>query len=229
MTVRVEDVPERHRVRFTGHDFHSHDEPLLIWVLAGRGRVRALGEEYVLPAGTGLWLAAGVPHDMSWDVRGVTAGFLLAPGAEPDGGCLLVADPALAEAVAAALAAAPGSEEERAPLRAMLTEVLREVAGAPLPLPLPSHEVAGAIAGELLAGDGDTLELLSRRHHISPRQVQRLFLEETGLTFSRWRTRARLNLALTELRAGRSMGQAARRAGYRSRHGLAKALRREGR
>jgi AraC-like DNA-binding protein len=46
--------------------------------------------------------------------------------------------------------------------------------------------------------------------------MQRLFAEESGMSFSRWRQRARLNYAMKRLAAGESVTNAALEAGYSS-------------
>ncbi|MBK1783166.1 helix-turn-helix transcriptional regulator [Prauserella cavernicola] len=224
----VEHVPEHHRMRFAGHDTHSHDEPHLIWVVSGRGRVTTPAGVYVLPSGTGLWLAARVPHAMSWDEPGFAGGFLLHESATPVAGAAVIDDARVAESVAAVLVAAPGSDTDRAPFRALLADALARTEPTAFALPRPAHPVAATIADALLAGEAATLETLALGHHLSPRHVQRLFLDETGLTFRQWRSRARLNRALAELRSGATVTRAAQRSGYRTRQGLVKALRREG-
>ena len=49
---------------------------------------------------------------------------------------------------------------------------------------------------------------------MSKRTAERLFLRETGMTFSRWRQQARLLTALTRLAAGQSVKRASFEAGY---------------
>lgn len=50
----------------------------------------------------------------------------------------------------------------------------------------------------------------------SKRTMQRLFAEESGMSFSRWRQRARLIYAMQSLAAGESVTNAALEAGYSS-------------
>lgn len=62
---------------------------------------------------------------------------------------------------------------------------------------------------------------------MSARQVQRIFVTETGWPFSRWRGRARLNAAVAHLAGGGDLAVAARLSGFSTRAGLVKALSRE--
>ena len=57
--------------------------------------------------------------------------------------------------------------------------------------------------------------------------LRRAFVTETGLTFSEWRTRARLDAALPLLAARVSVGQVACQVGYASRSGFVDAFRRQ--
>jgi methylphosphotriester-DNA--protein-cysteine methyltransferase len=86
--------------------------------------------------------------------------------------------------------------------------------------------MAQRLAEEAAAGP-DTLDRIAERNYLSVRQAQRLFLDETGLPFTRWRTRSRLNRAVAALRAGGSLDDARRAADYATRTGLLRALSRE--
>ncbi|WP_438453420.1 helix-turn-helix transcriptional regulator, partial [Streptomyces asiaticus] len=51
--------------------------------------------------------------------------------------------------------------------------------------------------------------------HSGVRTLSRLFLAETGLTFSQWRTRVRVRAAVGHLATGASVKTTARAVGYR--------------
>ncbi|WP_306367295.1 AraC family transcriptional regulator [Nocardiopsis sp. CC223A] len=219
-------VPEN-SVRFLGHDTHEHDVPHLIHVVSGAAELVVDGREVTLGARHNLWLAPHVPHSMRIRDGGMALGPMLSPDTRPPERVhLLGAVPAVTRVMMTVLGAAPATPEQIAPFREVLDSVLGELYRPGFPVPLPEHPAARAIARE--AGvSGATLDELARRHHTSVRHVQRLFAEQTGLSFTRWRTRARLNTALARLRAGYGLTEAARAAGYLSRSGLLRALRRE--
>jgi AraC-like DNA-binding protein len=215
-------------IRFVGHEPHSHPVPHLVYVVAGIGLLTVEGRTIELRQGQGVWLAADVEHGLALRNGGMAIGPMLSPSAAPPGGRTRVVGPApaLSALVTVLLCAAPEADEERGPLRAALEEVLRSTTREHFALTLPEHPVAHAIA--LLAARFDgTLDELAERHFISARHVQRVFVDETGLTFAQWRTRARLNLAIASLRAGDGMRAAMQLAGFATRHGLLKALSRE--
>jgi AraC-like DNA-binding protein len=89
-------------------------------------------------------------------------------------------------------------------------EVLR------MQLPLPRDPRALRLAERLQAEPAETAELpeLARDAGASARTIQRLFLAETGLSFSRWRQRLRLLHAAAALGAGESVTEAGLDAGY---------------
>jgi AraC-like DNA-binding protein len=101
---------------------------------------------------------------------------------------------------------------------AVLLEQLRAIEVVPLQLPLPRDPRALGAARLLSTGEGTrrTLEAVGRTAGASPRTLQRLFLAETGLTFEKWRQRARLVLAVELLSEGRKVTNVAFDVGYDS-------------
>lgn len=71
-----------------------------------------------------------------------------------------------------------------------------------------------------------TLDEWAARLHVSPVSIRRAFLTETGVPFSRWRTRARLDIAVDRLRAGEPVTAVAHAVGL-SHNGLLAACRRD--
>jgi AraC-like DNA-binding protein len=219
-------VPE-HSVRFLGHDTHAHDEPHLVHVVAGTAELVVDGSPLTLRTHENLWLAPRVPHAMRLPGDSMALGPVLSPGVEPPTRAhRLGVVPALTTVLTAVLCAAPATPEQVAPFRAALEDVLRGLAGDYFVLRLPVHPVARAVAEEARRGVA-TLDELADRRRASARHVQRLFVEETGLAFGRWRTRAHLNVAVARLRGGSHLDAAAHAAGYASRAGLLRALSRE--
>ncbi|GAA1456762.1 AraC family transcriptional regulator [Nocardiopsis exhalans] len=219
-------VPEN-SIRFLGHDTHAHDVPHLIHVVTGTADLVVEGQQITLAARYNLWLAPGVPHSMRLRDAGMALGPMLSPATlPPERVHRLGVVPALTRVMMTVLGAAPATAEQVHPFRQALDAVLEGLPRPCFPVPVPEHPVARAIAREALDRD-TTLEELARRHHTSVRHVQRLFAEQTGYPFTRWRTRARLNTAVSSLRAGYGLPEAARASGYLTRSGLVRALSRE--
>lgn len=99
--------------------------------------------------------------------------------------------------------------------------LLDEFAAAPsrpMPLPMPSDRRLRPIAAELLKNPacGLSIEEWGGRVGASGRTLARLFIAETGLSFTRWRTQCRLLLARARLAEGESVTTVAHAMGYAS-------------
>lgn len=221
-------VSQTNSVRFLGHPAHTHDVPHLVYLVTGGGVLTAEGRDIPLHTGQSVWLAADVEHALRLDHGAMAIGPMLTAGATPPGGRLhvLAASPALTDLVMVVLCAAPETDAELLPLQAAFEQVLRAITQEHFPLTFPVHPGAHAVATRAPASEA-TLETLAAEQFLSVRHVQRLFVEETGLTFTTWRTRARLNRAIISLRAGDGVPAAMHAGGFVTRHGLLKALSRE--
>ncbi|KAF2779938.1 MULTISPECIES: helix-turn-helix domain-containing protein [Streptomyces] len=221
-------VVAENAIRFLGHDTHQHDEPHLIYVVTGSALLTADGGEWRLGRQEAVWLAPRVPHALRIAGGGMALGPTLNPGDLPR--CRvqpLGAVPAVIEVMTTALGAAPGTAEQVRPFRQALGRVLRNLSRPYFPVVLPTHPAVRALARDALRTPAATLERLAAQHRMSPRQVQRIFLDETGLPFTRWRSRARMNAAVEHVLGGGELTAAARAAGYATRTGLLRALSRE--
>ena len=88
----------------------------------------------------------------------------------------------------------------------------------PLQLPHPSDLRAKRVADMLIADPADArpLERICKECGASKRTVERLFLQETAMTFGRWRHQLRLLHGLRALALGAKVTSAAMDAGYNS-------------
>lgn len=223
-------VPEN-AVRFLGHDTHAHEEPHLIHVVSGTADLVVAGREMRLGPRENLWLAPRVPHSARYSEESVVFGPFLSPHTIPQARVqLLGIVPELSRIVATILGAGPRTSAEVHRFRVALDEVLNAMRQECFPLVEPTHPAARWVARESIAGGVGgpaTLEALAARAGTSPRHIQRLFREETGLSFRSWRARARLNVAVAQLRGGAPLAAAARTAGFATRPGMLNALCRE--
>ena len=98
----------------------------------------------------------------------------------------------------------------------LLLDQLKLVESVPVQLPHPHDSRARKLADLLRANPREQrpLEELSMKCGASKRTMQRLFVEESGMSFSRWRQRARLIHAMQSLAAGQSVTDAGLEAGY---------------
>ncbi|QAB19238.1 helix-turn-helix domain-containing protein [Leucobacter muris] len=224
---RLFDVVPENSVRFLGHDTHTHPVPHLIHVVSGTADLVVDGAPVHLDAKENLWLAADVPHSAQYAPDSVVLGPFLSPGTTPPVPMrVLGVVPRLTEIARMILGASPRTDAQIRVFREALDEVLLDLDAPYFALRMPTHPVAREVARAAVASDL-TLERLAARRRTSVRHVQRLFRDETDLPFTNWRARAKLNVAISRLRAGDSVPAAAHYAGYASRASLLKSLSRE--
>ena len=102
-----------------------------------------------------------------------------------------------------------------------MTVLLDELAAAPvekLHLPMPSDGGLRRIADGMTADPSDraTVHEWAKRIGVSERTLSRLVLQETGMSFGRWRQQLHIILALQWLSQGASVQSVATDLGYES-------------
>ncbi|MFF0596388.1 helix-turn-helix transcriptional regulator [Streptomyces antibioticus] len=202
------------------HDFHQ-----LLYAPLGRVVVTACELDHVLTSSVALWLPAGVPHSARFtpDSLVISESFdaeryelpydkpSMTHIDEPRRRLLLArrrSDRPAADD-AAAFAELTGAEEHR------------------LPLPWPANPAARTVAEALLRDPADqrTAARWAQELYTSSTSLRRAFRTETGLAFTDWRTRTRLNRSLELLSEGHQVGVVATRVGFASTNGFILAFR----
>ena len=117
----------------------------------------------------------------------------------------------------------------RANAEAVLIDILRPVAMTTIEVRMPADDRARQVADQISANpaDGRTLAEWGRAVGASERTLARAFLADTGVSFGRWRTLLRMQVALTALAGGEPVGNVARHVGYDSDSAFVQAFRRE--
>jgi AraC-like DNA-binding protein len=131
-------------------------------------------------------------------------------------------------------AAQLGALDARVPAQKRLAEVIADQLTLLSPeerqrLPMPRDPRALSLARRLM-DDPDcdaSLTTLAAKAGASARTIQRLFLNETQLSFARWRQRMRLLAAVERLAAGSSVTNAALDVGYHSVSAFVSSFRKE--
>lgn len=200
---------------------HTHRRAQLLYGATGVMQVSTHDGNWVVPPQRAVWIPPGVAHEVL--MLGVsTRSLYIEPGAVDLGECCQVISVSplmrhlLMEAVELPLTYdLTGRDGVLVDL--LLHELLRS---APLPLHIP------------LPSDGRLLELCQTflhqpnthqspqqwadQLHVSLRTFNRLFRQQTGLSFSQWRQRACVVLALARLAAGEAVTRIALDFGYDS-------------
>lgn len=97
-----------------------------------------------------------------------------------------------------------------------------------LMLPMSAHPKIKRITEQLLKSPSDPrcLSEWARWVHTSPRNLSRLFVKETGLTFSDWRQRLYVKEAISRLSEGHSVTRVSADLGYRNQSAFTQMFRR---
>lgn len=211
-------LPSGHRI-----DAHEHGWAQLVFAARGVLAVEDVAKRWIVPPHRGLWVPAGVRHAVETvgeaRLRTIYLRPDLAAKIAPSIRVLGIA-PLLRELVLEIVRRGMLSEAEKVErsLATVLVALLIEAPVLELELPLPedprAREVAEAIRNE--PGQGAVLPALTAVAGASPRTIERLFARETGLSFGRWRQRARLQHAVRRLANGVPVADVALECGYDS-------------
>jgi AraC-like DNA-binding protein/quercetin dioxygenase-like cupin family protein len=197
---------------------HRHRDHQLTCASSGVLSVSTDRATWVLPPSRALWIPAQVPHEVT-AAGGAT---MIAAYLAPDRCAIDWVDPTplrVSELLRQLLAylesdALDGRCRSRA--EAVLIDVVEPVPVTTIELRAPTDPRALEVADAIRADPGDTRSLSEWGHHVgaSGRTLARAFLADTGITFGRWRTMARLQAALVPLAAGEPVGNVAHAVGY---------------
>jgi AraC-like DNA-binding protein len=202
---------------------HSHPEDQLLFASKGVMTVRTNQGLWVVPPHRAVWIPANTPHSvaLSGDVSMRTLYFAPKLCRAPRGRCFVMNVSSLLRELILHACTFPrlrkrASTERR--IIELIVDQLKAVESIPLQLPHPSDSRAKRVASALLANPGDdrTLKALCAESGASPRTIQRLFLEETSMTFGKWRQQLRLLHAMQALASGQKVTVAALESGYSS-------------
>jgi AraC-like DNA-binding protein len=100
----------------------------------------------------------------------------------------------------------------------IVVDQLNAVECVPLQLPHPADPRAEKVVKALLSNPGDSrvLATLCKESGASKRTIQRLFLEQTKMSFGKWRQQLRLLHGMELLARGEKVSVAALESGYES-------------
>ncbi len=208
-----------------GHHIAPHDHPRaqLLYAVSGVMRVITPEGAFVVPPLRAVWLPAGMRHEVRMASAVAMRTLYVAPDADPalPSDCRVVdVSPLLRELILEAIT--EPVEYDTAGRAGLIMQLilseLRHLPAVPLGLPMPADPRLARLCNALLDDPGSRLGLedWSARSGASPRTMARLFQQETGLSFRRWRERARLADAVARLAGGAPVAQVAAALGYDS-------------
>jgi AraC-like DNA-binding protein len=204
-------------VRF---DWHTHDDHQLAWSPEGVLFVLTHEHSYVLPPTRALWIPARTEHETrAFGVAILRSVYVRSsrcaikwPAPTP-----VAVTPLLAELIRHLDDEQLGrSQCSRA--EAVMFDLLAPLHTATIDVRLPADPRARDVADGLRndPADARTLHAWGRQVGASSRTLARAFLDDTGLTFGRWRTLVRLQAALPHLADGTPVSTVAGWVGYQT-------------
>ncbi|GGY40563.1 AraC family transcriptional regulator [Streptomyces omiyaensis] len=229
MADRMTQTTDEDLITATGHPTHAHDYHQLLYAPLGRITVTTPDGEHELTSPLALWLPAGTPHSARFDPESLVLAESFDPALHrlPFARTTAVHLDGAARRHLLARTRGEGAEVDDAVMFAALT-CARNHRDARLPLPRPTSEAARAVAGTLLRSPDDqrTATEWAESLYVSATSLRRAFRAETGIAFSEWRTRVRLNHSLALLSRGHQVGAVAAKVGFTSTNGYILAFRR---
>lgn len=202
-------------------ELHRHTWHQLLYASAGAMTVHAGRLSWMIPPGKAVFVPAGCSHSIRmWgDVAMRSLAF---PASElPGEECrVLSVTPLLRELILriVSLSALDSRVVAHQRLMGVLLDEMHAAPLEPMMLPLPEDPRALAVAEQVLEcpSGGEGLDRLSRRCGAGRRTLERLFRNETGMSFGLWRQKARMLDSVRLLSEGKSVTDAALDSGYAS-------------
>lgn len=201
---------------------HSHADAMLAWCYRGTVWIHLQDAMWRLAPGQGVWIPAHTPHTAHHERDSVGCyTYLPATSAiTPIDDITRVLVPRAVQEMLLHL----GINDMPTDLRVRIQSTLIEMLQQPTPdalngwgeVPLPTDERVRALAQAVLDDPGDprSARELFLAHGLHERTVLRIFQNDVGMTFGRWRTGVRLTLGARLIIDGTPIGAAAHRCGY---------------
>jgi AraC-like DNA-binding protein/quercetin dioxygenase-like cupin family protein len=209
---------------------HAHPQHQVAWTARGVVAVTIGSDHWVLPPTRALWIPAGVVHRTGATRQAAMHGVYLDPARCRVGWTVPTAVPVgrlLGELIVHLCRDDLGTVE-RAHAEEVVLDLLQPLPTTAVTVPMPADDRASRVAEALLADPADdrSLDALARAAGTSTRTLSRLFVQDTGLSFNRWRTRLRMQAALPLLADGQPVQRVAREVGYATPSAFVAAFRR---
>lgn len=228
--VKIEDVDKLDReVVALGNDYaqgfilpqHQHRRAQLLYGATGLMYVSTCNGEWVVPPQHAVWIPPETPHAVRF-VGVTTRSLYIEPtcvtGSIKYRHCKVISvSPLLRQLLldAVDLPLMYDSARDRALVNLLLLE-LAEMPVREFDIPLPQHPALLALCQAFLLTPSihDPAERWASTLFMSASTFRRLFLRQTGMSFSAWRQRACVVSALTLLITGKSVNEVALTLGY---------------
>jgi AraC-like DNA-binding protein len=200
---------------------HFHDRDQLVYASSGVMTVRTQNGTWVVPPHRAVWIPAEIPHTITMSGLVAMRTLYLKPRLSeglPRDCCVINVSTLLKELIlhACTVRTLKKSVKWQMHLVAVILHQLEAVQMIPLQLPHLSDPRLVRIAEILTVDprDSRTLAQLCKGTGAGKRSVERLFQQEIGMTFGKWRQQLRLMQGMRLLAEGAKVTHAALESGY---------------
>jgi AraC-like DNA-binding protein/mannose-6-phosphate isomerase-like protein (cupin superfamily) len=214
--------PVSHHVRL-----HSHQRHQLFCPLSGVAMASTSQGAWAVPAGRGLWIPAGVRHELRMQGVVEMQSLYLDPSALLDASilidmpdrCRVLGISPLMRSLMTEAVGLPVRYDREGRAEALMRLIqfeIKTLVELPLSLPLPMDKDLARLCRKFLHRPKVTANIddWAQALHLSRRTFTRLFRRETGLSFVAWRQQACILAALPKLAGGSSVTSTALDFGY---------------
>lgn len=198
---------------------HQHRKGQLVFALAGGVTCRIRSGLWMVPPHCAVWIPGGVWHSNIATANARLYFVYLEPGAVnlPNQCRTLSISPLLRELIIELADRENAGEADELLIKVLLAQ-LPLMPVQQLHLPISDDSRLAVIVNALADNPADraTLGVWASRVAMSESSLQRLVVQETGLTFGRWRQQLHLMVAIRELSNGATVQQVSADLGYAS-------------
>jgi AraC-like DNA-binding protein len=202
---------------------HAHRESQLIYLVRGELICEASNALWIVAPQSALWIPSSVTHRIRARAPLEGYGVFLEPDAAPNlpRDCCAVSVTPLLRELLVRLSTRPALYDLEGPDARLVSVLLDELASVAIEkhrLPMPSDARLCRLVDAMTANpaNGATSKAWAKRIGVGERTLNRLLVEQTGLSFGRWRQQLHLILAIQKLARGASVQSVARDLGYES-------------
>jgi AraC-like DNA-binding protein len=199
---------------------HVHRKGQLVVALRGSVMCRSPSGWWIVPPNGAVWVPGGIPHsNHASDFAKLYVIFIEPDAADLPADCRSFTITPLIRELVRSLARLPPQypkEGTTSRLARVLLDQLTQLTPDEVFLPISDNHRLQQIASSMLRNPADrsTIAEWGRRHAMSERTLARLVLNETGMTFGRWRERLHIIIALQRLSIGASVQAVSLELGY---------------
>lgn len=212
-----------------GHESesHAHREAQVMVLIRGELTCESAGALWIVPPNSALWIPPSITHRIR--ARAPLEGYtvFVKPRAAPNlpKDCCTVSVTPLFRELLFRLATRPADYDRKGPDAKLVSVLLHELTTVSVEnhrLPMPRDPRLRRLLDAMMAdpANGATIERWAKQIGVGDRTLTRILVQETGMTFGRWRRQLHVILAIQRMSRGATVQRVALELGYESASGF---------